>query len=215
MTRAPSSFRQLSIAAVLALLLVACGAIALYFADMRVKSMRAAAQQSTAQRVAANEKLSRATMEEGEIRHNLVNYEKLRERGVIGVEHRLDWVDSIADVRERNKLPDMRYAIAPQQPLDYPGLNKTAEVEALSSPLTLDMGLLHEGDLFRVLADLRHALPPYFAVRECDLQRVDANATGHLAARLRAHCVIDLITIRDRAQEGAARQARGENGGAQ
>ena len=57
----------------------------------------------------------------------------------------------------------------------------------------------HEGDLFRVLAGLRGRLPPHLVVNDCSIERNPATTAARgPAARLRATCNADLITIREK-----------------
>jgi hypothetical protein len=123
---------------------------------------------------------------------------------VVGEERRLDWVDRINAIKAARKLADVKYGIGPQRPAEYPGIAGGGEVEFLASPMNLELGLLHEEDLFRFIGDLRSALSALVVVKACNIERTaEAGKARGLAPRLRAVCELDLVTIRDkRASKG-------------
>jgi hypothetical protein len=195
----PGSGQRLALPGIVAAALVAAGVVAVILTQQLVQKAAAERQAAAAERQSAQEQLARATDEEREIRDRLVDYRKLVERGVIGEEQRLDWVDRIGEIKAARKLFDVKYSIDAQRPVDYPGLGASGDVEFLASAMRLDMLLLHEEDLFRFLDDLRRALSAHVVVRSCTLQRSDRAAPERgLAPRLQASCDIDLVTIRDR-----------------
>ena len=182
-----------------AIVLLALGAACLitsgYFLDA-AKAAQGATKQS---RVAAQERVSRVSEEEREIRDNLVYYEQMRQRGVVGEQSRLDWIESIARIKNERKLFEIKYNFEAQKPLDYPGLVATAGAEFVVSRLKLDMLLLHEGDLLNFLADLQASIKAHVSVRSCNVIRVERGAAPSatsLQPRLRAECQVDLVSVR-------------------
>jgi hypothetical protein len=150
-------------------------------------------------RQAIQNKLSRATEEGREIREKLVDYRRLLARGVIGDEQRLDWVETIGQIKTDRKLFEIKYQIEPQRSFELPGLQTSADVEFRASALKVEMQLLHEGDLLVFLDDLRRTLKSHVMVRSCAMQRLDRSTVEKgVVPRLRASCVIDLVTIRDK-----------------
>jgi len=196
----PKTAQRLAGPAIVAIALIAAGAVAAGIASELVGKARAEQLQAKAEREAEQNKLTRATDEEREIREKLVDYRRLVERGLVGEERRLDWVDQINAIRTARKLLNVTYSIDPQRPVDYPGLGGAGEVEFLASPMRLDMSLLHEEDLLRFIGDLRNAISAYVVVRSCTMERLaDAPSSDReLAPRLRATCELDLVTIRDK-----------------
>jgi hypothetical protein len=195
----PSAGQRLAMPVILAAALVAAGVAAVVLTQQLVRKAAAEQQAATAERQSAQSKLERATDEEREIRDRLVDYRKLLDRGVIGDEQRLDWIERIGEIKTARKLFDVKYSIDTQRPVDYPGVAGGGDVEFMASPMKLDMQLLHEDDLFRFLDDLRRKLSAHVVVRSCALQRSDRAAPDRgLAPRLQATCDIDLVTIRDR-----------------
>jgi hypothetical protein len=194
-----SAGKRLVVPGIVAAALVAGGAVAVILSQQLVRKADAERQTAAAERQAAQDRLARANDEEREIRSRLVDYRKLLDRGVIGDEQRLEWVDRIAEIKAARKLFDVRYTIEAQRPVEYPGVAGGGDVEFLASAMKLDMALLHEEDLFRFLDDLRRALSAQVVIRSCTLQRGERGAPERgLAPRLNAACDIDLVTIRDR-----------------
>lgn len=195
----PNSGKRLVAPAVVAALLVAVGGVAIVLSQQMLQKGRAEQTKATADREAAQNRLARTTDEEREIREKLVDYQKLRSRGLIGEERRADWVERIAEIKSARKLFDVKYTIEPQRPADYPGLAVAGDVEFLASQMKVVLALLHEEDLFRFIEDLRGALSSHVLVRSCTVSRLEGAAADRgVGPRLRADCTIDLVTIRDR-----------------
>src|SRR5260370_41041906 len=98
-------------------------------------------------RVAAQERVLRVAEEEREIRDDLVYYEQMGQRGVVGEQSRLDWIESIARIKNDRKLLELRYNFDAQRPLYYPGLAATRTPDSVASLVKRDMLLLLWGDL--------------------------------------------------------------------
>ena len=199
---AKDNFRRIRLALAAAILMAAAGALLVYAAfefNQAAGKSKAAALAARADRQG---KLARARDEEQEMKQKIARYHQLAARGVIGEEHRLDWVERIRAIRQARKLYDIQYEIAPQQPLDAavaPGAS--AGHDFLASAMQMRMRLLHEEDLLNFLADLRAAGLAYIRVRRCGVERLPKGAaadTEGVPPQLEADCAIDWITIRER-----------------
>jgi len=194
----PNAGKRLVVPAVAAILLAAVGAVAIGITQQMVNGARADQAKAAAERQTAQNRLARATDEEREIREKLVDYQKLRSRGLIGAEHRADWVERIAQIKAARKLYDLKYTIEPQRQVDYAGVAGPGEVEFLASQMKISLALLHEEDLFRFIDDLRAALSSLVVVRACSVTRLERAANARsVGPHLAADCTIDLVTIRD------------------
>jgi hypothetical protein len=144
--------------------------------------------------VEAGTRLARARDEEQELRDKIARYRALETRGLIGDEHRLDWLERIRSIKLARKLIDVQYEMQPQQPID-PSLltNAAGDIEFMSSSMQLHLLLLHEQDLLNFIADLRAGVDAFVRVRQCKVERIPANVR---MAQLRADCVLDWITLR-------------------
>jgi hypothetical protein len=145
------------------------------------------------------ERLARIAEEEREVNEKLAVYRHLQALHILGEERRLEWADAVGRIRKQRELLDLRYRVERQKLLvSVPG--KPANVDFFASTMNVDLALLHEEDLLRFLADLRLSGNAYYSVKRCALSRTEQPAAAPtLAARLRASCEIDLITIIDRA----------------
>jgi hypothetical protein len=196
------SARQLALPAVAAIAMIVAGAAAVFLSNMYLAKARAERLAAAEDRRAAQDKLARATSEEREIREKLVDYKRLLERGIIGDEQRLDWVDTIGQIKAARRIHDIKYSIAPQKAYEVHGAGPTGgDVEFRVSELKLEMQLLHEEDMLGFLEDLQRQLKTHVMVRSCSVQRLDRPGgfeRSGVTPRLRAECAVDLLTIRDR-----------------
>ena len=183
----------------LAVLLTAVGVVSLLLSDSYLDSATRTRDASRASRVAAQERVLRVSEEEREIKENLVHYEQMREQGMLNEQNRIDWIESIARIKNNRKLFEIKYRIEAQRALDYPGVAATSGAEFVVSRMRLDMLLLHENDLLDFLSDLQAAKKAYVSVRQCSVMRLDrgnAASGSALQPRLRADCQVDLVSIR-------------------
>jgi hypothetical protein len=159
-------------------------------------------RQLAAQQRGIHARIARARDEEQDIRSRIARYEQLHNRGVIGLEERLDWVEQIARIRNNRRLLDVQYELSPQKPIDdnvLPGGAAAGSHEVMASTMKLRMQLLHENDLLGFLDDLRRSVHAHLLVRECLVERT-AGIAGErgLPAQLRADCTIDWVTFREK-----------------
>ena len=134
--------------------------------------------------------------EKRDIRNFQQRYIELRERGLIGEEKRLEWVDAIRQTQEQRKLLPLSYEIDPQQPVRLESALDLGEYQLQGSRMRLHMELLHEMDLFDFLGDLRER--SFFAVQDCSIKRlgVVAGAPGvAVGPTLGADCTLNWITM--------------------
>lgn len=186
--------RKLLPAAAVAAMLAVAGATLVMAARQGFANANQQLATARAERAQAREQLARIAQDEREVRERAAVYRRLLELHVVGTERRLEWTESLARIREQRQLAELRYQIAPRRLLrSLPG-----NVESYASTMKIELGLLHEGDLFRFLDDLRASGNAYYAVNQCTVARSAAGVPGAtLAPRLRAACEIDLITIQD------------------
>jgi hypothetical protein len=190
--------KRLRVPAGIAAVLIGLGAASVVFSDQYLGQAADALQVARTQRAAAQERVSKVSEEEREIRESLIFYQRMQQQGMIGQENRLDWIDAIARIKAQRKLFEIKYSIDPQKPLDYPGIVPTKGAEFVMSRMKLDMLLLHEEDLLNFLSDLRATGRFHVSVRKCTMSRIERGAVlpgQALMPRLRSECQIDLITV--------------------
>ena len=99
-------------------------------------------------------------------------YEALNKVNIVGNENRIDWINLIELIVKNEKIPYVSYKIDRQTQVNdkatamkYPGLN------IYKSVMTLDMRLLHEGDLYTVINGLKAKAKGLFDISSCDVKR--------------------------------------------
>jgi hypothetical protein len=192
-------WKKLATPLLVALLLVAVGSAAIWHARLVLGQEGQILAAARTERAQAREKLSRIAEEEREVKGNIEVYRRLKDVGILGEERRLAWVDAMSRIRASRELLDLRYIVDRQKTM-YSVAGKPAPVDFNSSTMKVELALLHEGDLLGFLTDLRNSGNAYYSVQKCAITRTGAAPTGsNLVPRLRASCVVDLITILDRA----------------
>ena len=108
--------------------------------------------------------------EEKLIRDYYPKFVELYNKGIIGQERRLTWIETLNNAEDRIKLPSITYDIASQNKYvpDY-SLN-IGNFQIYSSPMKLNMNLLHEGDLKKLLDALSTNAPGIYNVSNCKLR---------------------------------------------
>lgn len=196
--------RRLAPSLATALVMIALGALAVWFVLQQSQLAQRDRNTAQSQRSASAQRLAQSRDEEQEIKQKIARYNTLVARGIIGEEHRLDWVEQINAIKSARQLYDLQYEIAPQKPIDatiLPGTSGSYEFYASTMQLTLQ--LLHEGDLLDFLTDLRAKVHADIRPRSCDVARLPKSAAGSTDGRgpqplLKADCTLDWITVREK-----------------
>lgn len=195
-----ADIKKLLLPFAMAAALTAAGAALIWFVDRQLADANVKFSAVKNDRVQARERLARISEEEREVKERIEVYRRLRDLRILGKERRLDWVDAIQRIRTTREMLDVRYVIEPQKLLiSIPG--KPGKVDFNVSTMKLELALLHEGDLLGFLDDLRDAGNAFVSVRRCSVTRFNAGGQppgpATLTPRLRAECLIDLITVLD------------------
>ena len=190
-----ADFPKLQHSLLVALLMIALGAMTVFFSFDWSKA--ASADLTTAQRE-RNEfdgKLRQVRNEESEIKQKAELFRTLQARGMVGTEPRLEWVELLKGLRDKHRLIELHYELAPQRPLEPVSSGK---IGLFASAMRLQLKLLHEEDLTRLLGDLKQHASALIQVRRCDVSRLGRSAAEPTTqALLQADCVLDWITLRD------------------
>jgi hypothetical protein len=182
------------------LVLLGAGAVfgVLHFSAQEAK----ASKQVQAQRSDIQSRLARANEEEAEIRQKIGRYQDMVAHGYIGQEHRLEWVERIAQIKNARRLIDIQYELSPQKPVEaavLPGAPATGGYEFMASTMKLQMQLLHEDDLLGFLADITGSVQAFLHVRSCNVERIAKSGIERgTTAQLKADCTIDWVTLREK-----------------
>lgn len=135
--------------------------------------------------------------EEKLIRNYLPSFVDLYENGMIGNEQRLNWIEVLRAAGDEIRMPSLSYQIESQQ-IHTPQFPLTmGKFQLYSSRMSLNMQLLHEGDLFRILDELdRHARGNY-SPTSCSInQTLPEISDNPDAGNITARCDLQWFTIR-------------------
>lgn len=152
--------------------------------------------QAQAQRNDADNKLRQAKIDKQEIQEYQSRYLRLRGRGFVGEEKRLDWMEQIKSIRESRKLLPITYEISAQQVFQVDPEVSIGDLELRGSKIKFQMDLLHEGYLLNFLDDLSGK--GFYTVQECTVKRVGAEPVNSQSPRLTAECALYWLTLGER-----------------
>ncbi len=121
---------------------------------------------------------------------------KLYNAGYIGKEKRLNWIEALRASGEEVKVPSLSYNISTQEEfipsfnVDYSGY------KLFKSQMDLKMGLLHEGDLFNLFAELQTNADGNFTVNECSFSKKGKEIVFEREkTNISVSCLLNWITI--------------------
>jgi TolA-binding protein len=175
-----------SLAAASALIYFSTGAL-----DSAQKTQQAAQQQLNE----AKTQLNNAQSDAENMTSYQLEYQALNAQKTIGNEQRLDWIEGLERLRQKQIVLDFKYNIAPQQSY-APNPALDAGNFALNiSPMTLQIDLLHEEQLTRLLDAIHAEMPGWFMLNQCSLSRAESAEAG---ATLSAKCEGGWLTLKNR-----------------
>lgn len=180
---------QLAIAA--GLVIAAC-AIA-YLSLIATQKAEAEYRAAAARHTQIDKKLLQVRIEEEEIKNRAALFVHLQEKGILGDEKRLDWVEMLREIQRRLRLPDMNYEFAPQKRLEGDG---GGEYAFFSSSMKLRLRLMHEEDLLNFLDRVQHEAKAVVLTRSCNIARQPGSELKTPLGQLNADCELDWITVR-------------------
>ena len=124
-------------------------------------------------------------------------YREYKSSGLVGEERRLSWIESLESTNQVLRLPTLGYSLNPQETFLRPGFLLKRGVSVMSSPMDLDIGLLHEEDLFALLEGLRLSIRNLFTVDRCSIIRQIGvgRSLDTRRSNLRSSCSIRWVTI--------------------
>jgi hypothetical protein len=125
-------------------------------------------------------------------------YVNLKERKIVGNEHRLDWIEGLDKIRKQNHVLDFTYAISPQRPYISPSALDNGNFAVNYSPMTLRLDLLHEGQMINFFNTLRTNVNGSFILEHCTVTRSDAAINDNSIVQLKAECSGGWLTLKNR-----------------
>ena len=131
-------------------------------------------------------------------------YGALIEANIIGDDQRLDWMEGIEKIRQKNLVMDFRYSIAPQRIYTPQPPIGSGNFDIRYSEMKLQFDLLHEAQLLDFFDALRADIKGWYQLEGCTLQRIgtetgaDNGDKQTTTARLKAECSGGWITLKNR-----------------
>lgn len=143
-----------------------------------------------------------ASAKQEDVNRYLSAYQTLLADKQIGEERRLDWIDALGRIRERRKLFPIEYDIASRRPYTLTDLPAASALKIFASRMSIRLPLLHEGDIFTLLDDLRSQRVGLFVLDHCDIVRAAQakDTPPQLAQNLTAECAVDWLTVENAGQ---------------
>jgi hypothetical protein len=151
---------------------------------------RQAGEQSAAEAARALESVVQTQRADEARRLYATRYARLRARGHIGETSRPGVLEAVQESATRLGLRHLTFEL-------YPSV-VAGDVEM--TRMTLQVGLLHEGELLRLFDQLRARAPAILWVRRCTLERSEPGTPSwrREADNLRAECLVEWLTVRAR-----------------
>lgn len=125
-------------------------------------------------------------------------YQQFSMLGFVGMESRLDWVETLRESSDELTLPRVSYVIEPQ-------LNAIAPVESILagddvsihvSRMELEMSLVHELDLLRFVDELQQKAPGLLKVDRCELVwQADRQRSLTADVNIGANCTLAIYSV--------------------
>lgn len=177
--------------------LVIMGLLA-YYADQYHKEQQQQLKVEEQAYLKARQKYQTSGHEKDTIIKYLPLYRQLLQQGFIGEEQRIEWVETLRQIHQDNKLFGIEYDITEQKAVSPSYLPSIQELTLHQSSMQLEMGLLHEGDLLTLLHGLQSKFDN-FIVNECTINLLAKSdiRVDDVNENMRADCKVDWFTLRD------------------
>lgn len=121
---------------------------------------------------------------------------RLHRDGLLGRERRLSWLEALRAAGDAIDVPELTYKIEAQRQATPEFPLPLGDYRLDVSPMTLTLGLLHEGDLLQILAALDRDAHGQFTVRACELKRANDTLTlDPTESNITADCTLEWLTL--------------------
>jgi len=126
-------------------------------------------------------------------------FRAMAERGWIGPEQRLSWIEALQRINKDLELPVLHYQIDQQRmvPLDGASFD-TRNLQLYRTPMTLEIGAPHEGDVIELLERMAERGRGIAVVDHCALRRGGRSGQVRMdagAQNVHATCSLNWYTL--------------------
>jgi len=179
----------------LAIAVTASFAMVAFSSNQRAQSQKQHRDQLTALQEART-RYQRSGEERQTVTHYLQAYRQLEKIGFVGAEQRLTCVESLRAANAQAGLSGVDYQLTAQEPYPYAAKDNPVGDRVKHSRMRLTFGVLHEGELTRLLRALSAQQPGLFTLNSCSLDRAGRQgAPLPRQANLTAECELSWLTI--------------------
>lgn len=185
----------LAILSVVIVIVIACIVLAQqYKAEQQLALLK---QQSELN--AARQRYQSSGLEKDIITEYLPQYQVLINKGFVGEEHRIEWVESLREQHKKHKLFGIQYSIQQQEKYAPAFIPNLGGFTLNRSVMQFELDMLHEGDLLQLTESLGSANAAALILRDCEITRLNDNGvlSVQLIANLHAQCELDWLTLRE------------------
>jgi len=185
---------KLPLAVLLVVAVAGAGTVSWTRSQIKQEARTLAGQEAQLQE--ARSRFQRSGEERDLIVRFLPAYEALRNRGLIGPEERISWLEALREANQQAKMFGAEYQIGAQQPYPHAQELNATRLGMAQSVMKLNLRLAHEGELMRFFRLLEKQDAGAFDINECVLQRIAGNSEPETAQpNLLAECELAWITL--------------------
>lgn len=176
--------------------LLAC-AVLVWSSNVYLSARKVRLQQANADLINVRDEYRQAVEAGTVIRTSQQRYIQLEQRGFIGEEPRLLWIEALRDSGRKHHLYTLQYNLKQREPLQLAGFEGNEHYQVYGSLMQLDIELAHEVDLLRYFSDLERDRPGIWQLRGCALSSVspDSKITFN-KANVKASCELAWYTVK-------------------
>jgi hypothetical protein len=186
-------FPRLRVALAACAVLTVVGAFSVYLSMWTADKAKKTRVAARIERDEFDRRLRQVRNEENEIKEKAAIYERLDARGILKEAQRIEWIELIDDIREKERLINLKYEIDPQRAIKGAPNGKFSFV---ASAMKIRAHLLHEEDLTRLIDALRRRASALIEVENCKVSRLSRPGNDNKStAQLVAECRINWINV--------------------
>lgn len=202
------NLRPLAVPGVVAGVALALLAATIHLAGAWVGERERAFRQARGELARAASQYRNASDDQAVYEQYAARFRRMSERGWIGTEQRLTWIEALQRVNRDLELPTLRYEIGRRQTVPLDGADfETSHLQLYRTPMELRLGALHEGDLLQLLDGLAERGGGLTALERCRIARAQAPGQVRLSAgatNLEVDCTLHWYTLEIRRPEDTA-----------
>lgn len=195
MSKTESVGRRLSGSLALAAGAVAVLVVTVHLADGWLAERERAFDRARRDLSQAARQYRNASDDQAVYREYATRFREMRERGWIGEERRLTWIEALRSINEDLKLPVLRYEIGRRVPARLEAMPGGDRLQLFRTPVRLEIGALHEYDVVELLRRFDADGAGLPALSHCRFERNGPVRLDPRAANVRADCALDWYAL--------------------